>query len=121
MDHKLSVLVQVDLDEACVRLAVTGCLTEANQHVLYPLVRRARTLIPPVSASVDLTATRHVEAIAVDLLRWAMDHDESLDGSSPVELLVPDELPAHGETASPLCTAWRPRGGADEDARSHVV
>ncbi|MEX5256010.1 hypothetical protein [Kocuria arenosa] len=95
MDHKLSVLVQVDLDGAYLRLVVTGCLTEANQHVLYPLVRRARTLIPPVTVSVDLTAAGHVEAIAVDLLRWAMDHDESLEGCSPVELLVPDALPTH--------------------------
>ena len=121
MDHKLSVLVQVDLDGAYLRLVVTGCLTEPNQHVLYPLVRRARTLIPPVTVSVDLTATRHVEAIAVDLLRWAMDHDESLDGCSPVELLVPDALPTHGDTASPPCTTWRPRGEADEHARSHVI
>jgi hypothetical protein len=96
MDHKLSVLVQVDLDGAYVRLAVTGCLTEANQHVLHPLIRRARTLIPPVTVNVDLTAAGHVEATAVELLRWAIDHDEILDGTGPVELLVPNGLPAHG-------------------------
>lgn len=97
MDHRLSVLVQVDLGGAYVRLAVTGCLTEANQHVLHPLVRRARTLIPPVTVSVDLTAADHVEAIAVDLLRWAVDHDGTLDGAGvgAVELVVPEELPAH--------------------------
>jgi hypothetical protein len=95
MDHKLSVLVQVDLDGAYLRLAVTGCLTEANQHVLYPLVRRARTLIPPVTVSVDLTAAGHVEANAVDLLRWAIDHDETAEAVSPVELLVPNGLPHH--------------------------
>ncbi|GAA1753327.1 hypothetical protein [Kocuria aegyptia] len=99
MDHKLSVLVQVDLDGAYVRLAVTGCLTEANQHVLYPLVRRARTLIPPVTVSVDLTAAGHVEQIAVDLLRWAVDHDAAPDGSGRVELLVPGVLPAHRHAA----------------------
>lgn len=96
MDHKLSVLVQIDLDGAYVRLAVTGCLTEANQHVLYPLIHRARTLIPPVTVSVELTAAAHVEAAAVDLLRWAIDHDETPDGASPVELLVPNGLPSHG-------------------------
>jgi hypothetical protein len=95
VDHKLSVLVQVDLNGAYLRLVVTGCLTEANQHVLYPLVRRARTLIPPVTVSVDLTAAGHVEAIAVDLLRWAVDHDGTPDGAGTVELLVPDALPAH--------------------------
>jgi hypothetical protein len=45
VNPKLSVLVQMDLDNRSVRLVVTGCVTEANQHVLYPLVRRARTLI----------------------------------------------------------------------------
>jgi hypothetical protein len=98
VDHKLSVLVQVDLDGAYLRLVVTGCLTEENQHVLHPLVRRARTLIPPVTVSVDLTAAGHVEAIAVDLLRWAVDHDDTPDGAGTVELLVPDALPAHRPT-----------------------
>ncbi|MFF0905456.1 UNVERIFIED_CONTAM: hypothetical protein RF653_17440 [Kocuria sp. CPCC 205316] len=101
MDHKISVLVQIDLDGAYVRLAVTGCLTEANQHVLYPLVHRARTLIPPVTVSVDLTAAGHVEAAAVDLLRWAIDHDETADGASPVELLAPNGLPTHEHTPGP--------------------
>ncbi len=95
MDHKLSVLVQIDLDGAYVTLAVTGCLTEANQHALHPLIRRARALIPPVTVSVDLTASGHVEANAVDLLRWAIDHDEPADGASPVELLLPNGLPNH--------------------------
>ncbi|KUG62106.1 MULTISPECIES: hypothetical protein [Kocuria] len=101
MDHKLSVLVQVDLGGASVRLVVTGCLTETNQHALYPLVRRARTLIPPVTVSVDLTAAGHVEAIAVDLLRWAVEHDRSPDGVSPVELLVPNGLPVHPHAPPP--------------------
>ena len=95
MDHKLSVLVQVDLDGAYVRLVVTGCLTEANQHVLHPLIHRARMLIPPVTVSIDLTAAVHIGAAAVDLLRWAVDHDETLPGAGPVELLVPDGLPEH--------------------------
>lgn len=93
MDHKISVLVQVDLDGAYVRLLVTGGLTEANQHALYPLIRRARTLIPPVAVSVDLTAAEHVEPIAVDLLRWAVDHDETMAGTSPVEVLTPAGAP----------------------------
>ena len=105
MDPKLSVLVQIDLDGAYVRLVVTGCLTEANQHVLYPLVRRARTLIPPVTVHVDLTAAAHVEPAAVDLLRWGIDHDETLDGASPVELLVPNGLPTHRHAAPSAPTA----------------
>ena len=95
MDHKLSVLVQVDVDGRYVRLLVTGCLTETNQHALYPLIRRARMLIPPVTVSIDLATAEHVEAVAVDLLRWAIDHDRTMDGVSPVELLLPDGLPDH--------------------------
>lgn len=95
VDHKLSVLVQMDLDNRSVRLVVTGCVTEANQHVLYPLVHRARTLIPPVTVSVDLTAAGHVEAIAVDLLRWTIDHDEPVPGAGPVQILAPAQLPGH--------------------------
>lgn len=106
MDHKLSVLVQVDLDGAYVRLLVTGRLTEANQHALHPLIRRARTLLPPVTVSIDLTAAEHVEAIAVDLLRWTVDHDEALSGGSPVEVLVPAVL----ADSVPARTVARPRG-----------
>ncbi|MEX5258493.1 hypothetical protein [Kocuria arenosa] len=95
MDHKLSVLVQVDLQGAYVRLVVTGCVTEANQHVLHPVVARARTLIPPVAVSVDLTGAEHVEAIAVDLLRWALEHDDTAPGTGPVSVLAPTQPPDH--------------------------
>lgn len=95
MEHKLSVLVQVDLDGSYVRLVVTGCVTEASQQALYPLVRRARRLIPPVTVTVDLTGAEHVEAAGVDLLRWALDHDTTIGGASPVQVLTSAELPAH--------------------------
>ncbi|MEX5259752.1 hypothetical protein [Kocuria sp. CPCC 205263] len=111
MDHKLSVLVQMDLENRSVRLVVTGCVTEANQHVLYPLVRRARTLIPPVAVSVDLTSAGHVEAIAVDLLRWTIDHDEPVPGADPVRILTPTPFPAHSSVP-----AWNT--GRRKSARS---
>ena len=93
VDHKLSVLVQMNLDDRSVRLIITGCVTEANQHVLYPLIHRARALAPPVTVSVDLTGGKHVEATAVDLLRWAVDHDEPAPGLGPVQILAPTQLP----------------------------
>lgn len=95
MDHKLSVLVQVDLHGSDVRLVVTGCVTKANQHVLHPMIARARTLIPPVAVSVDLTGAGHVEAIAVDLLRWALEHDNTTAETGPVSVLAPARLPDH--------------------------
>jgi len=95
MDHKLSVLVQIDLDGRYVRLLLTGCVTETNQHVLYPLIRRTRTLIPPVAVTVDLTCAEHVEAAAVDLLRWALDQDDLDSSTSPVEVRTGADLPQH--------------------------
>jgi hypothetical protein len=95
MDHKLSVLVQIDLNGRYVRLLVTGCVTEANQHVLYRLVHRARTLIPPVMVTVDLTTAQHVETAAVDLLHWALDLGEMTPSTSPVEVLTGSGAPSH--------------------------
>ena len=95
MDHKLSVLVQVDLGETYVRLLVTGCLTEANQQTLHRVVTRARTLIPAATVTVDLTAADHLEASAVEQLTRALGQDASKGGASPVEILTSDSLPDH--------------------------
>ncbi|MUN63953.1 hypothetical protein GMA12_12525 [Kocuria sediminis] len=104
MHHKLSVLVQVDLDGKHVRLVVTGCVTEVNHRALCPLVRRARTLVPGIAVIVDATAAHHVEPAAVDLLRWAAEHDDAVRGTPPVEFVLPHELPAH-DTVTRLA-AW---------------
>ena len=90
MDHRLSVLFQMDLDGRSVRLVVTGRLTELNHHVLHPVIHRARTLFPPVTVTVDLTGAERIEETAVDLLRGAIDHDKSLD---PVKILTPAAVP----------------------------
>lgn len=95
MDHHVSVLVQVDRQSAAVRLVVSGCLTEHNHQAVRPLVLRARTLVPPATVTVDLTCAGHVEASAVDLLRWSLDEDSMLEQLGPVELLLPDPLPEH--------------------------
>lgn len=95
MDHKHSVLIQIDLDGRYVRLQVAGCLTEANQHVLYSVVHRAHAVVPSGDISVDLTAACHVEAAAVDLLRWELNHDRECSNIGPVQVLVPANLPDH--------------------------
>jgi hypothetical protein len=112
MDHKLSVLVQIDLHGAYVRLVVTGCVTEANQHVLHPLVARARTLIPPVTVAVDLTGAEHVEAGAVDLLSWALEHADTAAGSGSVEVLTAADLPAHRSAHRPVTALMGHRSSA---------
>lgn len=118
MHHKLSVLVQVDLDGKHVRLVVTGCVTELNHRALCPLVRRARSLVPGIAVIVDVTAARHVEPAAVDLLRWAVEHEDAVPDTRPVEFLLPDELPEH--VAAAQFAAWagarRSAGAAPEPA-----
>lgn len=95
MDHKLGVLVQVDAHGTQVRLLVTGWVTEANQHGLHPVVAAARRLMPRVAVTVDLTVAEHVEAAAVDLLRWAIEAGEAGSDTGPVQVLPPIEAPAH--------------------------
>ncbi|GAB2605740.1 hypothetical protein GCM10009696_08970 [Kocuria himachalensis] len=95
MDHQLAVLVQTDVGGACVRLLVTEYLTEASQQALYPLIRRARILFPPVAVTVDLTAAAQVEAAGVELLRRVVDRDGTIGGVGPVDIFLPAELPDH--------------------------
>jgi hypothetical protein len=118
MHHKPSVLVQVDLDGRHVRLVVSGCVTELNHRALCPLVRRARTLVPGIAVVVDLTTAHHVEPAAVDLLRWAAEHEDAVRGTPIVGFVLPPELPGHG-TVTRLA-GWaggRRRPGTPEPAR----
>ena len=89
MHHKPSVLVQVDLDGRHVRLVVTGRVTEVSHRALCPVVRRARTLVPGIAVIVDVTSAHHVEPEAVDLLRWAVEHEDAVQDTPPVEFVLP--------------------------------
>ncbi|QCP07210.1 hypothetical protein FDF08_03725 [Micrococcus luteus] len=92
MGDKISVLSEIDLDGAYVRLIATGHLTETNQQGLHPLIQQARTLAPDGAISVDLSHAEEVESATVDLLRWAIAHnDDTGSGAGPVHILVPDE------------------------------
>ncbi|MEX5296202.1 hypothetical protein QYM41_13075 [Kocuria sp. CPCC 205268] len=118
MHHRPSVLVRVDLDGRHVRLVVSGCVTELNHRALCPLVRRARALVPDIAVVVDLTSAHHVEPAAVDLLRWAAEHEDAVRGTPAVDFVLPAELPGHG-TVTRLAgwTGARDRPGAPEPAR----
>jgi hypothetical protein len=98
VNRKISVLVEVDLDGQYVRINVTGALTEVNQQGLYPVLRRARTMLPGATVTVDLTCVHHLEPAALDLLRWAADQDESLGDA--VEILAPETAPAEPAVAA---------------------
>lgn len=89
MKHTLSVLVDIDLDGTSVQLHITGCLTEANQHVLHPLIRRARTLTSSVHVEVDLVSLRHLEPTALALLHAGIDHDGTSAELGSVSVCAP--------------------------------
>ena len=117
MHHKLSVLVQVDLDGRHVRLVVSGCLTEVNHRALCPVIRRARTLVPGIAVIVDATSAQHVEPAAADLLRWSAEHDDAVRGTPPVEFMMPAEPADHGTVTRLASWAGTRRGTGSQETR----
>lgn len=101
MDHKISVTVQIDMDEQDIRIITTGCLTRLSQSALLPLIRRARKLTPGARVTLDATPARHIEALGLDLLRDAIDYEVSLSQGPPVHFVVPTHLPSHLGPAGP--------------------
>ena len=87
MHQRLSVIVQVDLEQTYCRLQVTGCLTEINQRGLHSLIRRARALPTGAQVIVDLSLAPLSSPLALDLLRRAVD-DESDGRMSPVRFVT---------------------------------
>ncbi|MEX5298480.1 hypothetical protein RCG67_06845 [Kocuria sp. CPCC 205292] len=88
MDHSLSVVVQIELDTRCVRLVVTGDLTEHNHRALTPLVGRARALFPDAAVAVDLTGAQHVDPEGLDLLRWSLEQGPVPEPGGSVRILT---------------------------------
>lgn len=88
MDHKISVIVHVDLDGRNVRIAVAGCLTEHSQRALHPLIRRACTLTSNVQVIVDLSEVHHIEPLGLELLRQAVARAEVVGARPPVHVVV---------------------------------
>lgn len=89
MGELLSVVVQIDLHGADVRLVVTGTVTDATQRVLHPLMDRARSILPGAMVWVDLTGADRVETTAVELLQSALQHDHPDSGAGSVKILTP--------------------------------
>ncbi len=61
MNHKLRVLVRVDVDPGQVTLEVTGCLTQANYPDLLHMMRRASRLAAGADVSIDLHGASHLD------------------------------------------------------------
>jgi hypothetical protein len=104
LNHKLRVLVRVDVDPGQVTLEVTGCLTQANYPVLLHIIRRGRRLAPDQEITVDFRSVSHLDPEVLMYLRHiaARDRDDMrapvADGASGAEafhllLVEPAELP----------------------------
>lgn len=89
MNHKLRVLVRVDLDPGQVTLEISGCLTPANFPVLLHLLLRAQKLATCPRITLDFGEASHVDASVLSYLeQYALPLD--LDLGERVD--VPSEL-----------------------------
>jgi ABC-type transporter Mla MlaB component len=93
MELQLCVAVETNPEGTQVRLVVTGHLTESNHRALFLLAKRARGLSSHAEVVVDLTGAASVEASAVDLLMWELDHHHASAAEHPVGIVVPEPLP----------------------------
>ncbi len=72
MNHKLRVLVRVDVDPAQVTLEITGCVTQSDSATLLHIVRRACRLEPGAAVVIDLHGASHLDPeVLLDLRRLA--------------------------------------------------
>ncbi|MFF2243013.1 hypothetical protein ACFVTM_02360 [Arthrobacter sp. NPDC058130] len=72
MNHKLRVLVRVDVDPVNVTLEVTGCVTPSDSAALMHIVRRACRLGAGAEVAIDLHGTSHLDPdVLLDLRRLA--------------------------------------------------
>lgn len=97
MSHSISILVRADMDSESITLQVTGCLTLHTRSVLAAQIDKARSLGPAAPIVVDARDAQHVDAIALQLLRSAVDNAEALstlwDRPVPVRFLTATPLP----------------------------
>ena len=73
MNHKLRVLVRVDVDPGLVTLEVTGCLTQPDFSSLLHLMRRAGRLGPGTDVLIDLHGAFHLDPEILLQLRSVAD------------------------------------------------
>ncbi len=87
MEHQLKVVVRLDIDQNSARLDVTGCLTDANYKALFPIIRRAASLVNGLGVVVDLKHARHIDS---DGLARLTEHCAGISASEPKETVSVD-------------------------------
>ena len=103
VNHKLRVLVRVDVDPGHVTLEVTGCLTESDFPALLHIMRRAGRLGAGTDVIIDLHSASHLDPEILLQLRSIADASTAAQepgagtaaGKQPfrVTLAEPAELP----------------------------
>lgn len=111
MNHKLRVLIRVDLEPGQVTLEISGCLTPANFPVLLHLLLRAQKLATCPRITLDFRDASHLDASVLSYLeQYALPLDQeqveshhelgvaaaaALEDADDFHLTIvkPDELP----------------------------
>ena len=88
MNHKLRVLVRVDVNPGHVTLEVTGCLTQANYPALLHIMRRASRLASGLDVSIDLHGASHLDP---EILLYLRQLAASQDPAAPQDAAAPAE------------------------------
>jgi hypothetical protein len=103
VDHKIRVLVRLDVDTTSAHLEVAGCLTPLSCQALFPILDRVRGLTPDLCITVDLNGASHIEDAAMALLQattGAVLYTAARPGGSAslvpgkVRILAPSEWPS---------------------------
>ena len=94
MEHKLRILIRLDIDRSSAVLAVNGCLTVDSYKALLPVIRRASALVDGLRVIVDLRNAVHVEAAAVEALNDRVSDEYRHHEVGMVTVQYPGVFPA---------------------------
>ncbi len=104
LNHKLRVLVRVDVDPAQVTLEITGCVTASDAAALMHIVRRAGRLGAGAEVVVDLHGTAHLDPeVLLDLRRLAGAGPLPAPDAADPGAAVPFRLTLDEPAELPIC------------------
>jgi len=104
MNHKLRVLVRMDVDPAHVTLEITGCVTQSDSATLMHIVRRACRLEPGAEVVIDLHGASHLDPeVLLDLRRLVDSKPLPIADAGDAAPAVPFRLLLDEPTVLPIC------------------
>ena len=93
MNHKLNVLIRLDIDHTQAIVQVNGCLTDAGHQALFPLIRRTRSLANGLAVIVDTTGAQHIDVAGLHYLN-CFAADETAAGGKEITVAAPRVIPS---------------------------